>query len=108
MRIGHDVESYKNYFCVGIENYELGKKVLLEISEERNDLDKVYKFYSTYDGEIVSFNGIYYDNLIIQFILKNYDEFKKSNLLTITNRIKDFSDLVINHQQDERVLPMFP
>lgn len=103
MRIGHDVESYQNYFCVGIENYALGKKVLLEISEERNDLDKVYEFYSTYGDEIVSFNGIHYDNLIIQYIIKNYDDLKNSNRLTITNRIKDFSDLIINSQQDERV-----
>lgn len=96
-RIGHDVESYINYFCVGIEDYtnNSGKR-LYEISEERNDIHKFYEYYSTLDIEVVSFNGIWYDNLIIQFILKRYDKIKNWHWSNITMEIKQFSDDVIN------------
>lgn len=96
MTIGHDVEVYKNYFCVGIENYIDNTKILFEISEERNDYEKFMDFYTSFKGHIVSFNGIYYDNLIINYLIKNYIDLKDKPWYQITTDLKYFSDLVIN------------
>lgn len=94
--IGHDVEVFYNYFCVGIDDYTTGDKVLFEISEESNDFDAFFNYYSNYKGKIVSFNGIYYDNLMICYLLKNYETLKNRPWDQITLDLKYFSDQVIN------------
>lgn len=103
MRIGYDVESYINYFCVGLENYEDGEKLFFEISEERNDLTDIYNYFSNYSGELVSFNGIYYDNFMIKFILSNYHKLKDIYYGNITAELKHFSDKIIMSDSDRDV-----
>lgn len=102
-RIGHDVESFHNYFCVGIEDYSTNSKILFEISEERNDVHKIYSYYSTYDGDIVSFNGIHYDSPMIKYLLLNYSTFKDLNVASLTARMKMFSDKIIEDDNQDDV-----
>ena len=99
----YDIECYKNYFCVGIKNF-ISKEILFyEISEERNDIHEIYKFFKDYTGFLISFNGIHYDNMVIKYLLKNYGNYKYLNYANICLELKYFSDKIINDGFDDEV-----
>lgn len=107
---GLDVECFPNWFFLGVENYETNDKYGFELSENINQLFQLYewwkskntKLYKHYDF-IVSFNGIHYDNLIINYIIKSLDNNLFDNLtnLEICEKIKQFSDHVIYCSRNE-------
>jgi hypothetical protein len=94
-KILYDVECYPNYFCVGFKSLTTNKTTLFEISEEQNDIHKIYHYFSNYNGFLISFNGIHYDNMLIKYIICNYQQLKHLDYLQITKRLKTFSDEVI-------------
>jgi len=91
----YDIEVFKNFFCVGIRNYNTKELVFYEISEEKNDLDLIYKWFNEFDGFLISFNGIHYDNMVIKYFIKNYNKYKNWNWSNITLDLKAFSDKII-------------
>jgi hypothetical protein len=99
----YDIECYKNYFCVGIKNF-ISKEILFyEISEERNDIDKIYEYFKSYTGFLISFNGIHYDNMVIKYLLKNYRNYKYLEYSNICLELKYFSDKIIEDGFDDDV-----
>lgn len=62
-----DVEVYPNFFSVVIKHYHTKEKWVYEISERRNDVDKIREFFNqkTY---FIGFNSKHYDNIIIAVI----------------------------------------
>lgn len=99
----YDIEVYHNFFCVGIKDYIDKETILFEISELSNDIDKIYNYFIIYKGFLISFNGIHYDNVVIKYILLNYNRLRYLNYLEITNELKQFSDLIINDDFNEHV-----
>jgi hypothetical protein len=99
----YDIECYRNYFCVGIKNF-ISKEILFyEISEERNDIDKIYEYFKSYTGFLISFNGIHYDNMVIKYLLKNYKNYKYLDYSNICLELKHFSDKIIEDSFDDDV-----
>jgi len=99
----YDIECYRNYFCVGIKNF-ISKEILFyEISEERNDIDKIYEYFKSYTGFLISFNGIHYDNMVIKYLLKNYRNYKYLDYSNICLELKHFSDKIIEDSFDDDV-----
>lgn len=94
----YDIECYKNFFCVGIKNYDTKEVLFYEISEEKNDLDLIYKWFKNYKGFLISFNGIHYDNMVIKYLLNNYNNYKKWDKNNILEDLKYFSDKIINSE----------
>lgn len=99
----YDIEVYKNYFCVGIKNYVTKDIIFYEISEERNDIHQIYEWFKNYNGFLVSFNGVHYDNMIIKYLLNNYNKLKNLEWSNITIDLKYFSDKVINDTYDDEI-----
>lgn len=91
----YDIECYKNYFCVGIKDYSTKEIIFYEISEERNDLDLIYKWFKEYNGFLISFNGLHYDNMIIKYLLNNYKNYKNWDKYNVLADLKYFSDKII-------------
>ena len=79
----YDIEVYRNYFCVGIKNYVTKEIVFYEISEERNNSKQIYEWFKNFNGFLISFNGIHYDNMIIKYFLTNFHKY---------NNLKVFMD----------------
>ena len=90
-----DVECYKNYFCIGIRDYITKELLFYEISEERNDLDLIYNWCKNFKGFLITFNGIHYDNMVIKYLIKNYNNYKYLEWSNITLDLKYFSDKII-------------
>ena len=97
----YDIECYRNYFCVGIIDFKTKEITFLEISEERNDVVEIIKFFSNYKDYLVSFNGVHYDNMVIKYLLKYGYRLYNLYYLEICNELKEFSDKVIGGVYEE-------
>jgi hypothetical protein len=100
----YDIECFHNFFCVGIKNLDTKEIVFYEISEERNELKEIYNWFLDYEGFLISFNGIHYDNQVIKYLLLNYSKYQDLNWANVTSSLKYFSDKIIygeNYQDDE-------
>jgi hypothetical protein len=102
-KILYDIEVYRNYFCVGIENYVTKQKTFYEISEQQNDIHKIYNYFKTFNGFLISFNGIHYDNMVIKYILQNYDSLKYGSHKSVCETLKNLSDSIINDHYDDLI-----
>jgi len=70
----YDIETYPNFFCIGLKHIETGKKWYFEISHRRNDIQSFVKclsILSEQDCRMVGFNNIGFDYPVIHFIYKN-------------------------------------
>jgi hypothetical protein len=99
----YDIEVYKNYFCVGIKNYLTKEIKFYEISEEKNDVTKIYEWFKNFNGFLISFNGIHYDNMVIKYFILNYEKYKDLQYNEITEDLKYFSDKIINDIYDDEI-----
>lgn len=99
----YDIETYSNYFCVGIKNYVTKEIVFYEISEERNDSKQIYEWFKNFNGFLISFNGIHYDNMIIKYFLTNFHKYNNLDWSNITSDLKYFSDKVIRGDYDDEI-----
>ena len=91
----YDVEIFYNFLCVGIKDFNTKEIKFYEISEERNDLDKIYNWFINYKGFLIGFNIIHYDNMMIKYILLHYNRLKTLEWLQVCNELKKFSDKII-------------
>ena len=99
----YDIEVYKNFFCIGIKDYDTKEILFYEISEEKNDSELIYNYFINYKGFLISFNGIHYDNMIIKYFISNYEKYKNINWSNITLDLKYFSDKVIEGIYDDEI-----
>lgn len=91
-----DIECYWNYFCIGIKDFTTKEIQFYEISEEKNDLIQIYKYMTTFKGFLITFNGLHYDELVLNHLILSYNSFKHLSVIEICKRLKIFSDKLIN------------
>lgn len=99
----YDIEVFKNFFCVGIKDFVTKEIIFYEISEEQNDINEIYKWFTEYQGFLISFNGIHYDNMVIKYFISKYNDYKYLNWSNITIDLKYFSDKLINDDYDDLI-----
>lgn len=105
MREVYDIECLTGLFLYVGKNVDSGEYYVYEISKYQNDIDSLVKHLL--DGGIqygVSYNGLGYDSQILQFIIDNYERWVDLNGLGITQKIKLFSNRVI----DDTKYGLFP
>lgn len=96
----HDIECLQNLFLVCLKEYKTGQKISFEISYRKNELSEMIAFYKqNKDKFFVSFNGINYDDCIINHIIKNEKKFLKLDNLEFTKQIREFSDKIIKSKE---------
>lgn len=91
----YDIEIFPNFFSCAMKNSESQVVKVFEISSRRNDLPEIPKIFLNRRIIFVSYNGIHYDNPIINYILINYDDLIKLPVWEINKKLKEFSDLII-------------
>lgn len=94
-----DIESYPNFFCLGLNNFRTGETQLYEISEEKDDRKSFYNFLDNYNGFFVTFNGISYDNTVLMYFYQNYKKLSLLNWFELVLQLKRFSNKVINDDE---------
>lgn len=91
-----DIEVYYNYFCIGIKDFVTKEIQFYELSEEHNDLEQIYQYMITFKGFLISFNGLHYDEVVLNHLVLNYNFYKYLPLYEVCRKLKEFSDKLIN------------
>ncbi len=91
-----DIEVYPNYFLLGLKDYYTGDTLSIEISpwiDQRKDL---IDWLNSFTGFVIGFNTIYYDNMVLSYIKKEWNQLKDLDAKLFCYYIKSFSDLIID------------
>lgn len=94
-----DCEVFPNYFLLGFKDYVTNETESIEVSPWKDEREKLIKWLRTYKGFVISFNGIYYDNMVLAFIKVEWESLYYLDSEDFCSRVKRFSDLVINSEQ---------
>lgn len=106
----HDVEIYKNYFCVTILN-RLDKSVLtfrigdLGDGVVYNDIMPLVAFYKDPRKYMIGFNSMKFDDPLINWIIANADDLAFDRAGTIARAIYDQSQAIINASKNNLPIP---
>lgn len=110
----YDIEVFPNVFHAVVKNTETSHILKLEISERRNDINKIlllfhqikhsidwnqnYTTECNLGGKYIfcGFNNIHYDNPIINYIITNRDELIKLHHSDLCLKLKMLSNDIIN------------
>jgi hypothetical protein len=90
-----DIETYPNYFEVGIKDFVTKSIRTFEVDEKIDQREELFGFLSTYKGYMITFNGIHYDNVVLAYFMKEYKRLLKLSRIEFCLAIKAFSNLVI-------------
>jgi len=91
-----DIECYPNFFFLGIKDYK-GKVIFsYEISPAIDQREELYKALTEFDGYFVTFNGEWYDNVVLNYILKDFERLRYLPILEFLAKVKEFSNAVID------------
>lgn len=110
MKLIYDIECFPEFFFVGFKNYETKEIITFEISKDIDQKEKFYEFLHNIDKNntfFISFNGLEYDNIVVNYFYKNYKNistnvsgFETWDWQSITNALKEFSNYVINNKDN--------
>ena len=113
----YDLETYPNIFTAAFKHLNTGTKVLFEISEWVNQLDKLVEFLFALKAgrcRLVGFNNIGYDYPMLHFIIENYlfrptitDIFNKSASIIATPWIDRFSNVIWDNDTHIQQIDLF-
>ena len=99
----YDIEVFPNVFHAVVKNTETSHILKLEISERRNDLNKILLLFhqikhNTDCGKYIfcGYNNIHYDNPIINYLIANQNEFINLHYSDLCLRINMLSKEIIN------------
>ena len=99
----YDIEVFPNVFHTVVKNTETSHILKLEISERRNDLNKILLLFhqikhNTDCGKYIfcGYNNIHYDNPIINYLIANQNEFINLHYSDLCLRINMLSKEIIN------------
>ena len=99
----YDIEVFPNVFHTVVKNTETSHILKLEISERRNDLNKILLLFhqikhNTDCGKYIfcGYNNIHYDNPIINYLIANQNEFINLHYSNLCLRINMLSKEIIN------------
>ena len=93
-----DIEVYNDLFLCSWQDFHSEEIVVCEISQRKDDREKLFKSLKEFKGFLVTFNGLHYDEVVLSYFMKNWKRLKDESVRDFCYDIKDFSDMLI---QDE-------
>ena len=103
-----DLETVKCYFLASFYNPDTEEWLEFEISEYKNDLYSLTKFYHSSNIDFaIGYNNLGFDAQVLHFIITNYETWFDKTNLEICNIIYQFVQNLIEGQKYEIRLPYF-
>jgi hypothetical protein len=103
-----DLETVKCYFLASFYNPDTEKWLEFEISEYKNDLYSLMKFYDVSNIDFaIGYNNLGFDAQVMHFIQLNYETWFDKTSLEITNLIYEFVQNLIENQKYNNRLPYY-
>lgn len=116
----YDIEVFQNIFHCAIKDTETGKITLFEISNRKNQLQELVKFFKEFENVegswnnsyttdyqfntnkiFAGYNNIHYDNPIINYIIDYYNVMKDKTYIEICKSIFNLSKTILNSKEGE-------
>lgn len=91
----YDIEVLRNVYICCVKTLD-GKYIVFEISKRRNDLELLYKFFTSGEYMFVGYNCIHYDTPVVNYIIQNINTLRYATVGDITRKLKDLSDSIIH------------
>lgn len=114
----YDIEVFQNIFHCSVKNTEINNIYKFEISERKNQLRELVKFFKQVDKYITwgdyyttninipanvifcGYNNLHYDNPIINYIIEYEDKLMQYNIPTICSSIFNLSKTITTSSED--------
>ena len=114
----YDIEVFQNIFHCSVKNTETNNIYKFEISERKNQLRELVKFFKQVDKYITwgdyyttninipanvifcGYNNLHYDNPIINYIIEYKDKLMQYNIPTICSSIFNLSKTITTSSED--------
>lgn len=114
----YDIEVFQNIFHCSVKNTETNNIYTFEISERKNQLRELVKFFKQVDKYITwgdyyttninipanvifcGYNNLHYDNPIINYIIEYEDKLMQYNIPTIYSSIFNLSKTITTSSED--------
>lgn len=114
----YDIEVFQNIFHCSVKNTETNDIYKFEISERKNQLRELVKFFKQVDKYITwgdyyttninipanvifcGYNNLHYDNPIINYIIEYEDKLMQYNISTICSSIFNLSKTITTSSED--------
>lgn len=114
----YDIEAFQNIFHCSVKNTETNDIYKFEISERKNQLRELVKFFKQVDKYITwgdyyttniniptniifcGYNNLHYDNPIINYIIEYEDKLMQYNIPTICSSIFNLSKTITTSSED--------
>lgn len=94
-----DIETLAGLFDVGVYDPDKGIWIEFEVSEYKNELYEFVDWYTKNDYDyMVTFNGIGFDQQVLEWVVKNYEGWYDLSNLEITSKIQEYSSRIIDDQ----------
>lgn len=115
----YDIEVFRNVFHCTVKNTETDQLYLFEISQRKNQLDELVKFFHTIDTNLTQgniytteiqfntdkifcgYNNLHYDNPIINYIIDYYSKMKYLSYRDICLSIFNLSKIITTSSEDD-------
>lgn len=96
-----DIEVYRNLFFVGCRDYRTKRNYTFEISPRKDQRKELYEWLTNYNGFLVTFNGLHYDEVVLKYFMKQYyEEFASTSVSNLTFWIKQMSDKIVREDYE--------
>ena len=103
----YDIETMKELFLIGIYNPETDVYTEFEVSKNANQLDGFMRFTEQHpDYYWVGYNNLRFDSQVIEWIIRNYEQWHELSALELAAKIAQKAADVI-HDSDYDVFPEF-
>lgn len=115
----YDIEVFQNIFHCSVKDTEKGTIYKFEISERKNQLKELVKFFKQVDSYIkwgdfyttnleidskiifCGYNNLHYDNPIINYIIEYEDILLNKNVATICSSLYHMSKIITESKEDD-------
>ena len=103
----YDIETMQELFLIGIYNPETDVYTEFEVSKNANQLDGFMRFTEQHpDYYWVGYNNLRFDSQVIEWIIRNYEQWHELSALELAAKIAQKAADVI-HDSDYDVFPEF-
>ena len=103
----YDIETMQELFLIGIYNPENKKYQEFEVSRDRNQLDAFVRFAEIYkDYYWVGYNNLRFDSQVVEWILRNYEQWHELSSLEVCAKIAQKAADVI-HDANYDIFPEY-
>lgn len=93
----YDIEVFPNVFTCTAKNTETNCIVTYEISERKNDLSSLFRFFN-YNYYFAGYNNHHYDDVIINYILEYYEKMIVMNRYRVNDSIFNLSQVIVQSE----------